>query len=150
MTTFERRQRTLDLLRQQPGIRVPELARTLAVSEGTVRNDLTYLQQAGALTRVRGGAVVRKEPLPPLAPVPANHETVAHPIRKSALARWAADLVDDGDSILNNPYTAGWFYHKEPAFDRNGQYIGRKIAEDHYPSFRVPFYPNFGRMHRIR
>jgi len=57
---------------------------------------------------------------------------------------------DDGDSILNNPYTAGWFYHKEPAFDRNGQYIGRKIAEDRYPSFRVPFYPNFGRMHRIR
>ena len=97
MTTFERRQRTLDLLRQQPGIRVPELARNLGVSEGTIRNDLTYLEQTGALTRVRGGAVVRGD-VPPESPVAADG--VANQILKQVIARWAADMVDDGDSIL--------------------------------------------------
>ncbi len=100
MITFERRQRLVELLRQQPGIRVPELARALDVSEGTVRNDLTHLEQTGALTRVRGGAVVRKEVALPTEPPPANGEPVTNQILKSVIARWAADMVDDGDSIL--------------------------------------------------
>jgi ribose transport system substrate-binding protein len=100
VTTFERRQRTLDLLRQEPGIRVPELARTLGVSEGTVRNDLTFLEQTGTLTRVRGGAVVRKEAAPAPERTAANGEAVANQILKQVIAHWAADMVDDGDSIL--------------------------------------------------
>ena len=98
MTTFERRQRIPELLRQQPGIRVPELARSLGVSEGTIRNDFSYLQQTGALTRVRGGAVARKDPPRP-DPRPAN-EGIANQILKNVIARWAADMVDHGDSIL--------------------------------------------------
>jgi ribose transport system substrate-binding protein len=99
VTSFERRQRILSLLRQQPGIRVPELARSLGVSEGTVRNDLIYLQQTGALTRVRGGAVVRDEPTQAL-PLPQSGDAVANQTLKSVIARWAADTVDAGDSIL--------------------------------------------------
>ncbi len=59
MTTFERRQRILRLLRDQPGIKVTQLAPRLDVSEGTIRNDLSALEKAGRLTRVRGGAVLR-------------------------------------------------------------------------------------------
>ena len=44
MTTYERRQRLLDLLRRQPGLRVPDIAQALDISEGTVRNDLNALQ----------------------------------------------------------------------------------------------------------
>jgi predicted HTH transcriptional regulator len=54
-TTFERQQRLIEFIRQQPGIRVPGLARLLGVSEGTTRNDLRPLPQAGQLKRVRGG-----------------------------------------------------------------------------------------------
>ncbi|MEJ2210141.1 MAG: DeoR family transcriptional regulator [Anaerolineae bacterium] len=52
MTTFERRQRIVGLLREQPGIQVPELGELLDVSEGTIRNDLCALEEAGELTRV--------------------------------------------------------------------------------------------------
>ena len=43
MTTIDRRYRLLNILREQPGIRVPDLAKLLVVSEGTIRNDLNAL-----------------------------------------------------------------------------------------------------------
>jgi DeoR/GlpR family transcriptional regulator of sugar metabolism len=54
MTTYERRQSLMETLRKQPGLRVPELARALDVSEGTVRNDLKALEDEGKLKRVHG------------------------------------------------------------------------------------------------
>ena len=64
MTTFRRRQSLLDVLRRQPGLRVPELAKVLDVSEGTVRNDLNALENEGRLNRVHGGAVLKLGPIP--------------------------------------------------------------------------------------
>ena len=61
MTTYERRQSLLDILRKQPGLRVPELALALNVSEGTVRNDLNALEDQGLLVRVHGGAVLNQQ-----------------------------------------------------------------------------------------
>lgn len=98
MTTFERQQRLTEIIRQQPGIRVPELAHLLNVSEGTIRNDLRSLSQAGQLKRVRGGAVVdaaiRREAPAFSARTRVNAEA------KLYLAREAARLIDDGDTIL--------------------------------------------------
>jgi len=47
LTTYARRQSLLDILRNQPGLRVPELAQALDVSAGTVRNDLNALEDEG-------------------------------------------------------------------------------------------------------
>jgi ribose transport system substrate-binding protein len=98
MTTFERRQRVLGLLRDKPGIRVPELAKLLQVSEGTIRNDLRALEKAGELTRVRGGAVVR-DVRGFISPAFATRAQV-NAQAKQRIARWAADMVEDGDSVL--------------------------------------------------
>ncbi len=98
MTTFERRQRILGLLRERPGIKVGELAQQLAVSEGTIRNDLVALAESKQLTRVRGGAVVNNA-------VPVSHPSFASRMRvqavaKQHIARRAAELIEDGDAIL--------------------------------------------------
>src|SRR5688572_1033291 len=61
LTTYGRRQSLLDILRKQPGLRVPELAIALDVSEGTVRNDLNALEKQGVLMRVHGGAVLNQQ-----------------------------------------------------------------------------------------
>ncbi len=98
MTTFDRRQRILDLLRRQPGITVVELASLLSVSEGTIRNDLRALEGAGRLTRVRGGAVLQ-ETRPCLSPAFAARLQV-NGEAKQRIASQAAELVEDGDSIL--------------------------------------------------
>lgn len=85
-------------MQKQPGIRVPEVARLLGVSEGTVRNDLRALAAGGQLKRVRGGAVVdavtRTE-----APAFSARARV-NAAAKHYLAREAARLVSDGDSVL--------------------------------------------------
>jgi DeoR/GlpR family transcriptional regulator of sugar metabolism len=98
VTTYERRQSLLDLLHKQPGLRVPEIARALDVSEGTVRNDLNALEDEGRLRRVHGGAVLdHQDPFQNNSFVRRYKENVA---AKIAIAREAATLVKDGDSIL--------------------------------------------------
>jgi signal peptidase I len=55
---------------------------------------------------------------------------------------------DGYDSLWNNPLTAKLFYHR--VRDANGVPVLPLKPEDYYPKFRVPFYPNVARMHRIR
>lgn len=98
LTTFERRQRLLALLQEQPGVRVSEMARRLAVSPGTVRNDLRALAQARRLVRVRGGARLAADPAPH-SPAFATRARLNQEA-KERIARTAAELVHDGDSIL--------------------------------------------------
>lgn len=98
MTTYERRQSLLDILRKQPGLRVPELAMALDVSEGTVRNDLNALEQQRALVRVHGGAVLNRQDQFQNASFVKRYQQNA--AAKLAIAREAAVLVKDGDSIL--------------------------------------------------
>src|SRR4030095_10807568 len=98
VTTYERRQSLLDILRKQPGLRIPELAEALDVSEGTVRNDLNALEEEGKLKRVHGGAVLNvQDPFQNNSFVRRYKENVA---AKIAIAREAALLVKDGDSIF--------------------------------------------------
>jgi DeoR family fructose operon transcriptional repressor len=132
LTTFERQQRLIEILRQQPGIRVPELARLLEVSEGTIRNDLRSLSQAGRLKRVRGGAVadgsIRIEAPAFAARARVNAEA------KSYLAREATRLIDDGDTILCD--ASSTVYHLAHYLDQfhnltiitNGIELARSLA----------------------
>ncbi len=98
MTSYERRQSIVDLLRKQPGLRVTELAATLNVSEGTVRNDLNALEEEGTLTRFHGGAVLAERKNFSSTSFHARHREQA--AEKEIIARAAAELVTDGDAIL--------------------------------------------------
>ena len=99
MLTFERRRSILKLIAEQPGLKVSQMATRLDVSEGTIRNDLDALAQEQKLQRVRGGAVLLSNGEPfasPIRPQSAAHQREA----KQKIARWAAELVEDGDVIL--------------------------------------------------
>ena len=58
LTSEERRERIIDVLREQDEVTVVQLSQHLGVSEVTTRKDLQQLEEQGYLTRVRGGAVV--------------------------------------------------------------------------------------------
>ena len=98
MTTYERRQSVMELLRKQPGLRVPELATALVVSEGTVRNDLNALESEGRVTRVHGGAIVKDQSGFQNLSFNVRHQE--HATEKLLIAKYASELVNDGDSIL--------------------------------------------------
>lgn len=101
MITFERQQAILRLLKEQPGLKVTKLAELLDVSRGTIRNDLLKLEEEGKVRRMRGGAVLtdywaETVPTDPQSGIPVSANVEA----KRRIARWAAELVEDGDAIL--------------------------------------------------
>jgi DeoR/GlpR family transcriptional regulator of sugar metabolism len=134
LTTYERRQSLLDILRKQPGLRVPELAKSLDVSEGTVRNDLNALEEDGKLKRVHGGAVLNDQ----------DHFQNNSFMRrykhngaaKFAIAREAALLVNDGDSILLDASSTAYYLARALSGRNklrvmtNGFEVARELAQN--------------------
>ncbi len=98
MITYERRQLLLDLLREKAGLRVPEIAQALGVSEGTIRNDLNALEAEGLLMRVHGGAILSGQSKNFNAAFNIRHQE--HRAEKIMIAKKAATMVMDGDSLL--------------------------------------------------
>jgi DeoR/GlpR family transcriptional regulator of sugar metabolism len=134
LTTFERRFRLLNILREQPGIRVPDLARLLVVSEGTIRNDLKAMAASGQLTRVWGGGV----PVEAESSASSSYTARArmNQAAKHAIARVASGLVADGDSVLLDASTT--VYHMADFLQErehltvitNGIEVGRELARN--------------------
>jgi DeoR/GlpR family transcriptional regulator of sugar metabolism len=108
LTTHERRQSLLELLRKQPGLRVPELAGALDVSEGTVRNDLNALEADGHVTRVHGGAVLNEQGDFHKTSFTARHQE--NSAEKMLIAQYASKLVNDGDSILLDASSTAYYF----------------------------------------
>lgn len=73
----------------------------LEVSEGTIRNDFKSLSESGQLTRVWGGGIPLEGDRTDRATIPA-YELRARTNQgaKTIIARAAAALVSDGDSVL--------------------------------------------------
>ena len=134
MTTYERRQSLLDVLRKQPGLRVPELAQALNVSEGTVRNDLNALEDEGRLKRVHGGAVLNdQDQFQNNSFVRRYKQNVS---AKFVIAREAALLVKDGDSLFLDASTTDYYLARELSKRQelrvvtNGFEVARELAEN--------------------
>ncbi|MEA3336029.1 MAG: substrate-binding domain-containing protein [Chloroflexota bacterium] len=98
MTTFERRERILQLLAGQGVVKVTSLAKQFDVSEGTIRNDLAALEAENRLRRVRGGAAPVEQP--PLIAQTRIARNAVNTEAKRSIARWAADMIEDGDAII--------------------------------------------------
>ena len=93
----ERRNQLLEMVRQRGFASLPELAEQLRVSESTVRRDLDYLEESGTAKRTHGG-VFYTGPSPKLPHF--DEKQPAQWDKKRAIARLAASLVEDGDTVL--------------------------------------------------
>ncbi len=100
MTTFERQQKILRLLSEKPGIKTVEMVDLLGVSRGTIRNDLLTLEEQKRIRRVRGGAVLTAESQELLSDQSSINQVIDNLDQKRRIARWASELVEDGDVIL--------------------------------------------------
>ena len=87
-----RERRILEFLSENPDISVSEMSRELSVSAVTVRNDLTSLEGKGLAVRNHGGARSMYRP-----DMLRRQETRLP--QKLAIAKEAAKLVENGDSI---------------------------------------------------
>ena len=134
MTIYERRQLIVELLRKQPGLRVPEIAAALEVSEGTVRNDLNALEEEGVLTRFHGGAVLAERSNFSHTSFANRHQV--HTAEKGIIGRRAAQLVDDGDSIMLDASSTAYYFalalesKKRLRVITNGLDVARLLARE--------------------
>jgi ribose transport system substrate-binding protein len=113
---------------------VGDIAQALQVTEGTIRNDLNALSKEGLLERVWGGGV-------PVDEYPALNEAfagrmTAQESAKQRIARWAAELVEDGDTIILDASTTVYFMMRflkdlhGLTVITNGIETGRRLAKN--------------------
>lgn len=97
MQNHERRSRLLDIIRIRGFASLDELVRELGVSESTIRRDLDALEEQGAARRTHGG-VLYSGGMPRLAEFDERQPT--NWAAKRAIAAAAAQLIDDGETVL--------------------------------------------------
>ncbi len=97
MLTPERHQMILSLLKEKDVVRIQEIVEATGASESTIRRDLSELEEMRLLKRVHGGAssVQNKIEEPSVVEKAVKHER-----EKIAIARYAASLVKERDSIF--------------------------------------------------
>lgn len=98
LSTFERRERIRELLKETGFVRVVDLSATLGVSTVTVRADLNGLAEEGSVRRIRGGAISADADALPERPFEATQVESAE--EKARIAAAAMDLVDPGMSVI--------------------------------------------------
>ena len=96
MPTHQRRDQLLELVRQRGFAALPDLANELQVSASTIRRDLDYLEEIGSAKRTHGG-VWYTGPSPKLPHFDQRQQ--AQWEKKRSIARVAAELIQDGDTI---------------------------------------------------
>jgi DeoR family ulaG and ulaABCDEF operon transcriptional repressor len=99
----ERHRIILNLVEDRSVVSVTELVELLTASEATIRRDINAMADRGELRRVRGGA----EALRPRhqAHLGAAHFATEERVcfaEKRAIARAAAAMIEDGDSVVIN------------------------------------------------
>jgi DeoR family ulaG and ulaABCDEF operon transcriptional repressor len=89
----------LELVDTQGYVSVAEASDRLSVSEATVRRDLADLARSGRIARVRGGAAKSADPRElPMVPFAVREGALSR--EKSAIAKAAAGLVSEGDTVM--------------------------------------------------
>lgn len=105
MNVFERRKKIIEKLDSDGSLLVSDIAATLGVTEVTVRNDLSLLEQRGLLTRFHGGAarlvsrpgVAEPQPGGELS-IAERYQLAADPKKRIAMA--AVTRVREGDTVI--------------------------------------------------
>ena len=102
LTTDERRDDILSLIRTKGKVRVAELSKRYGISEVSIRRDLEQLELSGHLSRVHGGAVGINK-LYVNMDLAERHKT--NSVSKKRLAKALAALIEDNDTIMMNSGT---------------------------------------------
>ncbi|MCP1308785.1 DeoR/GlpR family DNA-binding transcription regulator [Paenibacillus tyrfis] len=106
----ERQQKIADYVQTRERASVQELAQQFQVSESTVRRDLKILEESSQLRRTHGGAVAlvndNSEP-------PFMEKEDSYRVQKEAIAKAAAAMIQEGDTIVLDSGTTTYYLAKE-------------------------------------
>jgi DeoR family transcriptional regulator of aga operon len=132
LSQSERMEHVLRLLETRDYVQVAELSQAFAVSEVTVRSDLTELARQGLVARIRGGVRALQH----------GQSEVGFDLRlrlevdqKRAIARAAAAMVDEGEAVALDASTTAYYLALELRSKRelvvvtNGLLVATALAD---------------------
>ena len=99
-----RRQKVLDMLKNEGQVTVNQLSSVLGTTPVTIRNDLDTLAREGRLVRTRGGAVKKTEAVQPDWRL-GDGNAIQMREEKTAIAQRVLDYIHDGDTLFINSGT---------------------------------------------
>ncbi|BDI30324.1 putative HTH-type transcriptional regulator YulB [Capsulimonas corticalis] len=105
MLVAERHREIVALVDKEKSVRVAGLARLFQVTEETIRRDLEKLEGEGVLLRSHGGAVSIRSGGREAS---YSEREVSFASEKSAIAREAVRLIEEGDTIIVDASTTAW------------------------------------------
>lgn len=97
MLPEQRRQKILELIRENGAVRVSYLSETFGVTEPTIRQDLVKLEGEGEIVREHGGAYL-KDFTKGVRELSLHH--MENMDKKMAIGRKAAEFIKDGDTVI--------------------------------------------------
>jgi len=110
MLKEERLLKIINKLNLNKTITIKELANNFDVSESTIRRDLDELEEKGYVKRTHGGAILIDKFNNEYNFIKKTKENIKE---KTEIAKYAADLVEDGDIIAINSSTLTYLMAKE-------------------------------------
>ena len=97
MSTSEREEQILDIIRRRNYVSVNELSRLLITSPSSIRRDLTSMQNRGLVTRSHGGVTLPDH----IKGVASLHDRMTkNTAEKRMIAKKAATLLKNGQTVL--------------------------------------------------
>ncbi len=102
ISTEQRRDEIVSIIHTKGKIKVSEIAERYNISEVSVRKDLEYLEMQGHLSRVHGGAVALNKLY---VNMDLSERFKTNSVAKKRLAKLAASLIEDNDTIMMNAGT---------------------------------------------
>ncbi|MCL6086784.1 MAG: DeoR/GlpR family DNA-binding transcription regulator [Actinobacteria bacterium] len=105
--TEERQNKIAELINLKGRITVPELAAEFNISEITIRRDLNDLENKGIIKRTHGGAISNPKSAQELQ---FEEQMELRIEEKKRIARFAATLLDDGDSLILESSTTNIYF----------------------------------------
>jgi DeoR family fructose operon transcriptional repressor len=99
MLVGQRRNRIIELLKENHSISVSDLCEILEASEATIRRDLSILENSGKLERTHGGAIYNESNRINIEDVLSSREG-KFLLEKQHIAKKAFDLLENHDTIV--------------------------------------------------
>jgi DeoR family fructose operon transcriptional repressor len=137
MFAVERHQRILEMLLKSGTVTTTKAAKTLGISEETIRRDFEKLEEDGHLTRKHGGAVGNNDIRRDLS---LKSRQITNVAEKEIIAKLALDLIQAGDTIfLDASSTAFYLAGTLPDMEMTVLTTGLKTAVEltRHPAIRV-------------
>lgn len=133
MLTQERYHSILQILSVRDAVTVAQLSQALETSESTIRRDLNALDEMGKLKKVFGGATAIQSSTG-VAESPFESRENEMYEEKTAIARYAATLVHDGDFVFIDAGTTTYrlidfLTNKKATYMTNGIAHSRKLIQ---------------------